>query len=215
MIIVFEGPDCCGKSTLLASVEEQLRSEGDDTYELHMPVRPSSAYIGKHLLDGNNPFHAQLESLHQQQHVATMYASCRQNAHKHLLLSRWFPSTYVYGMEDFCKFMPADAAYELLAAMGDFSPTPDLGYVVLPLLSEVLDRMRKRKGVNDIYEDNIPIIQRIYEGYASIFSFTSPKLAWLRPYHVHLTTEHSTVEALTAEVMKLIDYIRGPIGHAI
>lgn len=215
MIIVFEGPDCCGKSTLLSAVASQLLSEGDTVNTLHMPVRLTGAYIPSHLRDGLDPFHAQLESLHQQQHIATMYSAFRQNAHRHLLLSRWFPSTYVYGMEDFCGHMPADAADELLTAMGDFSPAPDLGYVILPLLSEVMDRWRKRQAGKDIYEGSEEMVQRIYEGYAGLFSYVYSTPAWLRPYHVHLTTEQSTVEALTAEVMKMIDYQRGPLGHAI
>ena len=220
MIIVFEGPDCCGKSTLLSSVCSRLQDDGDATQTLHMPIRSCSAYMYRHLVFGDDPFHAQLESLHQQQHIATMYTACKGNAKRHLLLSRWFPSTYIYGMEDFSHSMSVDVADSLLSAMGDFSPAPDFGFVIMPTLDDVLSRIKRRNTSEsltavDVYETDENLIRRIYEGYASLFSFVPERRSWLRNYHVHLTTEDSTVSALTEEVIQLLDYLKGPVGYAV
>lgn len=193
MIIVIEGPDGSGKSSVIEYLIENIFKDNyNDVVNYHLPIRDSSVYMKKHLQFGENAFEAQLESVLQQRELFSNLSRYSKNPKNIAILSRSIVSTYVYGYSDFKKLgMKEELIEKFLNALVNFVPKPDCGFILIPDY-EVLQQRRKERNNKeenlDIYEKETEVkVQEIYSKYLELCgkiehpSINSESF-WLTPY---------------------------------
>ena len=215
MIIVIEGPDGSGKSSVIEYLSNNLYYSDIRTF--HLPIRESSVYMKKHLESGEYPFEAQFESIFQQRALFCNLSEYYRNPKNIAIISRSVPSTYVYGFSDFKnQNIPSNIVKDLLCSLVKFVPKPDLGFFLMPkfecLQKRRIDRNNKEENL-DIYEkENIAVIRSIYDRYANLCTkinkcYLNRKWNWLSPYTEIKIDDSESIEDISLEIEHIIaDY---------
>ena len=216
-LIVLEGCDRVGKDTQAQMLADHLEVEGNRVSVFSFPDYDSltGEFVGE-FLDGNirledvnlpshgcgtDTHHEQLESLmFQCVQICDKYARIpaimsRLSAGEYVIVSRWWQSAYVYGLES------GSSPSWLTSVLFGF---PFAGTNILLDWDESIIKSRaEASGSGDIFERNLPMQARLAESYRELWNNKNQKL---NSYHV------VSIEGPSAQVhQRVLDVIPTPV----
>jgi len=178
-LIVIEGPDFSGKSTLAKQLYE-------DCFPAQLLHEPGSTKLTEHIRLGMKSYPMQIDARQLIMHGCRLDLVGTENLwdtqDRLVILDRYVPSTIVYGVTD---GIPLDTLQNLFHLFP--VPVPDVTFVLVPHLETILGRFAMRSGL-DALEGSRERIIRIYQNYKA--------LAHNFPGMVHIIEEHNPYPAI-------------------
>lgn len=189
-LVVFEGPDGCGKSTQLALLGDALRAEGEDVLCTREPTDGEWGRRLREMLRSGETISAQEElrwfTLDRAEHVGELIEPALA-AGTTVLCDRYFLSTVAYQGAHGLDWR------EILADQEGRFPTPDIALVFVLDAAESLARIAARGGPKEPAFEERSFQQRVAAVYAEID----------RPYVVRLAATGS-LEAVAERVRRAL-----------
>ena len=160
-LIVFEGPDGCGKTTLSQALAERLRERGEPVHWSSFPGRDAGTlghlvyrlHHDAHGLGIGSLTPLSLQTLHVAAHLDAIASRLRPQLESGctIVLDRFWWSTWVYGVADGLEESVLDALIEV--ERRTWGPLlPDAVFVVRRTQPFRLEYPEKREALNAAYE---------------------------------------------------------------
>ncbi|NPB00864.1 MAG: dTMP kinase [Crenarchaeota archaeon] len=161
--IVFEGPDCVGKSTIIRELSKILQEHGWKTF---ITSEPSSSPIGKLIRDWL------LKEKIYPPHVYALLFTSDRYYHYHNIVKKMLEKGYIvlqerYKLSTIVYQSEMGVDEEWLIEINKYVPDPDL-VIVLDADIETLRRRLETKSQREIFENDISMICRVRQKYLEI-----------------------------------------------
>lgn len=211
MFIAFDGPDACGKTTMLKRVAAKLRERDGDMSCMVREFPLRTDLVTEYLSGGHvPPLLFQAECLAQRFRMSTFIRranfSSRSN---HLIAGRWLISGIVYGTYDLLKETNNETRWydarcmSTMRSLHEGLASPDVTLVYMPTWEEIEQRI-KDSNRGEYYED-LAVQRRIFE------LFQLYRISYKDPHTYFMNTKSMSVDEQAEETYNQLRHFVGGI----